>query len=523
MRETQLERGLWRIEKNGKGLVTICTEPPASVAQRAQSGSARERDTPDAGVFFQLKKCWTPMRSSILYKLFLANFLTVVIAVAIVGTATHLSFTHGFLGYVNKLAVDRAEIVRSRIEQAYAEHGSWDFIRESPRVWFFLQRSSSMKWPPEDHPPDADSPASDLTGALPRMGLVDSQHQWLAGYKDYSEDMLKFPVRVNGLTVGWVTLVSFQSVTGEGNERFQNDQAQAIVAASLVVVLLAGLAAYSLARLLLRPARELAQATHQLAAGHYDSRVKVRGRDEISQLARDFNHLAQTLQRNEQVRRNFMAEISHELRTPLAILRGELDAMTDGIRPMTPKAITSLQAEVTTLSQLVNDLYEVSLTDVGALSYRFQSVDLLEVLNSTVDACQTRLALHRMHLHVVLPDRPVLLNADESRLRQLLNNLLENSLRYTDADGDLRVAVRTETKQCIIEWQDSKPGVPDDLLPHLFKRFVRGPEESSWPGTRGAGLGLAICRNIVEAHGGSIEASHSPLGGLRIVITFPCP
>ncbi len=463
------------------------------------------------------------MRSSILYKLFLANFLTVVIAVAIVGTATHLSFTRGFLGYVNQLAVDRAKLVSNRVEQAYREHGSWEFVRQDQRAWFHIVKSSVEQTSSDDHPPDADSPASDLTGGIIRMGLVDSQHQWLAGYRDSrQQDMLTFPIRVNGLTVGWVTLASFQSVTGDGNERFQNDQLQAILGASLVVVVLAGLAAYWLARLLLRPVRDVTHATHRLAAGHYDSRARVRGRDEISQLAKDFNHLAQTLQRNEQMRRNFMAEISHELRTPLAILRGELDAMTDGIRPMTPKAIASLQAEVSTLSQLVNDLYEVSLTDVGALSYRFQPLDLRAVIHSTTDAFQARLAEHHMHLRVQLPEQPLMFSADESRLRQLLNNLMENTLRYTDADGDIEVAIRREAKQCIVEWQDSKPGVSDDLLPHLFKRFVRGTDAPLWPGTRGAGLGLAICRNIVEAHGGTIEASHSMLGGLRLVITFPC-
>jgi len=462
------------------------------------------------------------MRSSILYKLFLANFLTVVFAVAIVGIATHLSFTRGFLGYVNKLAVDRAELVRSRVEQAYAEHGSWEFVKQNPKVWFYLLRISGGI--PENRFPDFLSPPSDLTGAVVRMGLTDSNHKWLVGFKNTSEDMLRFPVRNKGLTVGWVTLASFQSVTGEGNERFQNDQLRAIVGASFFVVITAGLAAYWLARLLLRPVRDVTRATHRLAAGHYDSRVQIRGKDEISQLGRDFNHLAQTLQRNEQVRRNFMAEISHELRTPLTILRGELDAMTDGIRPMTPKAIASLQAEVSTLSQLVNDLYEISLTDVGALSYRFRSLDILEVITSVTDACQARLAAQSLKLELDLPERPVLLSGDEGRLRQLLNNLMENSLRYTDTGGCIMVSIMCDDMHCRLVWQDSAPGIPDGLLPHLFKRFVRGTtESSSWPGNRGAGLGLAICRNIVEAHGGSIQAGHSPLGGLRIAILFPLP
>lgn len=462
------------------------------------------------------------MRSSILYKLFLANFLTVVIAVAIVGIATHLSFTRGFLGYVNKLAVDRAELVRNRVEQAYAEHGSWTFVKQNPKVWFYLLRISGGI--PENRSPDFLSPPSDLTGAVVRMGLTDSNHKWIVGYKNPSEDMLRFPVRNNGLTVGWVTLASFQSVTGDGNEHFQNDQLRAIVGACFFVVITAGLAAYWLARLLLRPVRDVTRATHRLAEGHYDSRVQIRGKDEISQLGRDFNHLAQTLQRNEQVRRNFMAEISHELRTPLTILRGELDAMTDGIRPMTPKAIASLQSEVFTLSQLVNDLYEISLTDVGALSYRFQPLDILEVIASVVDACQARLAGQSMSIRLALPDISVLLSGDEGRLRQLLNNLMENSLRYTDPGGQIDVSVTCDSSHCQLVWQDSAPGVADELMPHLFKRFVRGPAESStWPGNRGAGLGLAICRNIVEAHGGSIQAAHSPLGGLCIVIRFPLP
>lgn len=460
------------------------------------------------------------MKTSFTYKLFFAILITVVFAVVLVSTATRISFTHGFLGYVNDLAVEHMEMVRARAEQIYSEHGNWDFIRKDEHVWFYLLRSTAEQKAHEEHMPNSSIPASDLTGAFLRMGLIDAQHQWVAGYRNINDSMLKRPIQVNGQTVGWIVLASFQSVTGTGNERFQQDQNRTILLASLIAVVLAGLIAYWLARALLAPMKNVTHATHQLAAGHYETRVSVSSRDEIRQLASDFNHLARTLQRNEHVRRNFMAEISHELRTPLAILRGEIDAMSDGIREITPKALASLQAEVAMLSQLVDDLYDLSLSDAGALTYRFQQLDLCPILGLCIDSAQARLSSQEVRLRVHMPECAILINGDEARLQQLFHNLLENSLRYTHQGGSIEITARIAANHITIDWQDSDPGVSDALLPHLFERFFRGVN-TSWPGNRGAGLGLAICRNIVEAHGGTVDAKHSPLGGLWIAITFP--
>ena len=310
------------------------------------------------------------MKIGITRKLFIAVLCTVIFAVVLVGLATRWSFTRGFLGYLNELAVERMEFVTQRAEQAYGRHGNWDFMRDNPTAWFGLVRPVIGQELTSDAAFGLKMPASDLTGAMMRLGLIDAQEQWVAGYRDLTTAMLRRPVRKEGQIVGWVVLASFQSVTDAGNQRFQNDQFQASLLASIVAVALAALIALWLARALLAPVRRVAQATHQLAAGHYQTRVKVESHDEVGQLANDFNHLAQTLQRNETMRREFMADVSHELRTPLTVLRGELEAMEDGIRPMTPAAIHSLQAEVATLSQLVNDLYELSLSDAGALAYR---------------------------------------------------------------------------------------------------------------------------------------------------------
>lgn len=460
------------------------------------------------------------MKIGITRKLFLAVLATVIFAVMVVGMATRWSFTRGFLGYLNELAVERMEFVTARVGQAYAQQGNWDFMRDKPDAWFGLLRPVVGQELAAGALPGSHLPTSDLTGAFLRLGLVDAQQQWVAGYREIDNSMQRRPVMVNGQTVGWVALASFQSVTDTGNLRFQEDQFRAVLLASVIAVALAALIALWLARTLLAPVRRVAEATHHLAAGRYETRVTVASRDEVGQLATDFNHLAQTLQRNENMRRDFMADVSHELRTPLTVLRGELEAIEDGVRAVTPAALHSLQSEVATLSQLVDDLYELSLSDAGALAYRLHELDLRTASTLAVDSMRLRFAQQDVRIELHLPERALSVNADEARLQQLFHNLLENSLRYTDSGGLLRIGVQETADWLQIDFQDSAPGVAAEMLPRLFERFFRS-EGSRNRATGGAGLGLAICRNIAEAHGGTIEALAAPLGGLWIAIRLP--
>jgi two-component system, OmpR family, sensor histidine kinase BaeS len=237
-------------------------------------------------------------------------------------------------------------------------------------------------------------------------------------------------------------------------------------------------------------------------------------------LARDFNQLAYTLERNEQMRREFMADVSHELRTPLAVLRGELEAIEDGVRSLDQNAMKSLQGEVSMLSKLVDDLYELSLADVGALTYRKAPCRLNGLLEHSVAMFQERLNARRLRVELELPSQPLELMADADRLQQLFSNLLENAVRYTDPGGLVRISAAVERDELRIEFMDSGPGVSASQLPRLFERFYRG-ESSRNRESGGAGLGLAICRSIALAHGGSLSADHSPLGGLWLTLRLP--
>jgi two-component system sensor histidine kinase BaeS len=205
----------------------------------------------------------------------------------------------------------------------------------------------------------------------------------------------------------------------------------------------------------------------------------------------------------------------------LAVLHAELEALRDGVRSLTPDAVRSLQAEVATLTALVNDLYDLALVDAGEATYQQEPVDLAELVHMALHAFAQRFAQRDITVDTKgVSSAPVMVRGDSRRLTQLLNNLLENTHRYTDPGGRVEVALRGTTDGALLQIEDSAPGVPADLLPRLFERLFR-VETSRNRASGGAGLGLSLCRSIVDAHHGEISASASALGGLKMQIRLP--
>lgn len=460
------------------------------------------------------------VRLRITTKLFLAVLATAALVVVAMSAAAHWSLTRSFLGYVNGLGVERLDATMPRIAAAYAENGSWDFVHEHRPGWLHLL----MPRPPlieddedgERAPPAA---ASELTGAMLRWTLLDEQHRYITGYRQNSADAVERPVVVEGRTVGYVAMAPFQSVAAAGAQRFERNELQASLAVGAIALALAALIAGWISVVLLRPVQRVALATGRLAAGEYQTRVRVDSQDEVGRLAADFNHLAHTLERNAGLRRSFFTDVSHDLRTPLAVLQGELEAIEDGVRPLTDAAVKSLLSETKSLSQLVADLHEFALAGTGSLSYRMQPTDIAAVLQDTVQAFRARLQEHRLRLDDQLPTAPLLVRGDAVRLRQVFHNLLENSVRYTHPGGVVQVRASSADGQVLVDIEDSAPGVSETELPLLFARLYRTREAGER--APGSGLGLAICRAVIEAHRGSIEAVPSALGGVRIPVRLP--
>lgn len=219
------------------------------------------------------------------------------------------------------------------------------------------------------------------------------------------------------------------------------------------------------------------------------------------------------------MRRDLMADISHELRTPLAVLRGELEAIQDGVRRFTPESIPSLQAEVATLTKLVDDLHQLSMSDEGRWPTRKPHWISSPCWKWRRALFRERFASRQLSIQVSLPEQAMIFG-DRDRLMQLFNNLLENSLRYTDSGGSLHITARRSGRMLVIDFADSAPGVSDEQLARLCERFYRA-EGSRNRASGGSGLGLAICLNIVAAHGGTLRADHSPFGGVSIKVELP--
>lgn len=263
----------------------------------------------------------------------------------------------------------------------------------------------------------------------------------------------------------------------------------------------------------------MALATRRLTEGDYSIRLPERGRDELSSLSHDFNVLAETLEASREARSRWVSDIAHELRTPLAVLRGEIEAMQDGIRTLDQDNLRSLSQEVGQLERLVADLRLLSQSDAGALEVQLAPLDLGEQLATRLDEAAGWLDDHGLTLEHDIQG-PAWIRGDLQRLRQLWNNLIDNTCAYTQAPGCLRVSLKREADDWVLRWEDSAPGVPVNELPRLTERLYR-VEGSRNRSSGGSGLGLSIATALARAHDTDMRPSPSKLGGLCWTLRFP--
>jgi two-component system sensor histidine kinase BaeS len=278
------------------------------------------------------------------------------------------------------------------------------------------------------------------------------------------------------------------------------------------------LIAFLLSRYLLRPVRKLTEGTLAIAERRFDTRVKIDTSDEFGQLATDFNAMAKTLDSFEQQRQQWISDISHELGTPLSVLRGEIEAMQDGIRKPNPERFESLHAEVLYLARIVDDLKLLSRVEAGQLNLCKVELDPVKLLQQALEQYADRLAERGITIQNKLPQQSgKTAMVDPDRLRQVFLNLLENVVRYVNSPATLTAQSKNTEDSLTLILEDSGQGVTEEALTNLFDRFYR-TDFSRNRETGGSGLGLAICKNLIETHGGSIHAESVEPHGLRIVI-----
>jgi len=280
-----------------------------------------------------------------------------------------------------------------------------------------------------------------------------------------------------------------------------------------------------LSRRILAPVEALTTAARQMEAGDLSQRVAISSPDEIGDLARAFNGMADGLAQLEQLRRNMVTDVAHELRTPLTNLRGYLEALRDGVVELDGQLIDSLCEEAVLLSNLVNDLQELAMAEAGQLRLMCQPVMLRDIVNRSLKSFEQRAEAQQVELKIAVPGELPLVNVDPQRIGQVLYNLIENSLTHTPAGGKVGVSARLcseEMDELWVEVQvwDTGSGIAPQDLPYVFERFYRADKSRS-RATGGVGLGLAIVQQLVAAHGGKIQATSEPGEGACFTFTLP--
>jgi len=322
------------------------------------------------------------------------------------------------------------------------------------------------------------------------------------------------PIQVGGQVVGTLVPLSVAGLTPL-EEDFLNSVRRGTLWGGVIALAVAAVLGTVLVVQLVSRLRQLMGATARLAHGDLAHRVQVRSKDEIGRLAQAFNHMAGALERSEKARQNMLADVAHELRTPLSVIRGNLEAMIDGVFPLTSETLAPVYEETLQLGELVEDLRTLTLAEAGHLELVREKCDVGELVKAAAEGARAGAADQNVEVRVeVTPGLWAFVDA--RRIRQVLGNLLSNALRFAPQGSTVTLKAYRRGPLVEVSVADQGPGFAPDDLPHLFERFYKGDKARSG---EGSGLGLAIAKELVELHGGSIWAEND--GGAVVRFTLP--
>ncbi len=510
------------------------------------------------------------MKFNLFHKIFSAFMVTILAAIVVLVLIMYFTANRRFSEYVTRVEMGQLDDLVAALGSLHQEKQSWKPFRDDPGfwprfVWLYLPESSGFIAPPPpiprgrkdyrergissgqpfaqpperangNRPPESGGAGELRRGPPPgppppfirkesigfRLALFDKNKKLVAGPPGFPvRGYLLRPINSERSTVGWIALMPLKHWSHPLEPAFLQEQTRALFVAGFCVLALAGVISYFLSRHFLAPIRKLTQATEELSSLNLGTRIDVQTGDELGRLASTFNSMAAALEKNEALRKQWTSDVAHELRTPLAILRGEIEAMQDGVREISPERLSSLHDETNRIGKLVDDLHLLFVADSKNLVREKRPVKPQAILQDVIGAFETRLIQAGIHVEAnSIEDQEAIILGDEDRLRQLFANLMENTVRYTNSPGVLRINHYCSLQNLTLVIEDSSPGVPTEALERVFDRLYR-LDKSRGRALGGGGLGLSICKEIVGGHDGSIRAAHSSLGGLLISIEFP--
>ena len=456
-------------------------------------------------------------------KLLAAFMLVALVAVGVVALLANRATTQQFRLYVSQGRQMRTERLAPEFVAYYSLNGGWDGVAEWMAALSQLQSGGRGQGQGLGRGRLSEGDRLLLAGVDGQI-LADTQGE-LLGQRLSSADLAAgVPIEVGGQRVGTLFIPAadgvYESLEAEFLGRINDWLLWAGLAAGAVALVLGLL----LARQLTAPLRSLTSAALRLAQGPLSQysqedvpQVPVRSQDEVGELSQAFNQMACSLAQQETLRRNLMADVAHELRNPLSVMRGDLEALLDGVYEPKPEVLASLHEETLLLSRLVDDLRALAQAEAGQLRLERQPTDLADLLGGVTASFDLQAESKRQTLTLDLPPDLPFVDADPQRVRQVVANLVSNALRHTPEDGQLVVSALELPDEVQVSVVDNGPGIPPDDIPHVFDRFWQGDRARAGS----SGLGLAIARELVRAHGGRIWVESTAGQGTTFRFTLP--
>jgi len=443
-------------------------------------------------------------------KLFLSFTLIVIVSVALVATIARRGAVNEITSFMFRGGMYGLSDMATSLENYYRRNSSWadvqSLIDNNPRGMGGMGAMMGQRLI-----------VADASGRV----VADSQDSGLGNFLDQTTLSTFIQLKVAGKTVGYLGVAGGMGLVAGAQQLVLNRLNRGVIIAGLLAGVLGLVLSTGLAYTLLRPVQELTVAARKLADGDLSHRVEIRGEDELATLGHTFNQMADSLQQAEESRRAMTADIAHELRTPLAVQRANLEALQDGIYPLTVENLTPVIEQNHLLTHLVEDLRTLALTDAGQIELERSLTDLTALVGKVVEHFQPQATSQQVSLTLTPPATPMqFILIDPIRIEQMLTNLLSNAFRYTPSGGQVEVAMAALTNTARITVHDTGPGIPSDAMPFIFERFYRADKSRSRL-EGGSGLGLTIARNLARAHGGDLTATNHAAGGALFTLVLP--
>jgi two-component system OmpR family sensor kinase/two-component system sensor histidine kinase BaeS len=454
-------------------------------------------------------------------QLFLGFALIIAITLTVVALFANRAAANEIKYFVNKGGAYGVVDLVTALEDYYKQNGSWEGADQVFRTQGHSPMGQGMgKGRQDNFVPSKGSSMRlvDVQGVL----LYDPSNVEQAGTMLTSEELTgAIPLSHNNDVVGYLLPAAGVAIPDEGFETTLLERLKdALLNAALIAGGISLVLAVLLAYIMLRPVRQLTVASVRLAKGDLSQRVSVRGNDELATLGRTFNHMAASLEEAENKRRAMTADIAHELRTPLAVQRASLEALLDGVYPLSTENLESVAQQNVLITHLVDDLRTLALVDAGELTLECVPGDITSIVKHVMTSFQPQAAKKNIEIIPHLPEKSPLLNIDPLRIQQVLNNLMQNAIRHTPTGGRIHLLVVFDNNTATLSVRDTGGGIPEDALPHVFERFYRADKGRS-RADGGTGLGLAIARKLTELHEGRLRARNHPEGGAEFILELP--